>query len=83
MAGAAAGGGVGGEGFVKKNSVLVVGATGTLGRQIVRQLLDDGYEVRCLIRPRPQPADFLRDWGAKTVSVSGFWRDIMRWDLGM
>lgn len=50
------------------NSVLVVGGTGTLGRQIVRQLLDDGYEVRCLIRPRPQPADFLRDWGAKTVS---------------
>lgn len=53
-----------------KNSVLVVGGTGTLGRQIVRQLLDSGYEVRCLIRPRPQPADFLRDWGAKTVSVS-------------
>lgn len=68
--GAAAGSAVGGETVVKKESVLVVGATGTLGRQIVRQLLDNGYEVRCLIRPRPQPADFLRDWGAKTVSVS-------------
>ncbi|GMH41402.1 hypothetical protein BSKO_09312 [Bryopsis sp. KO-2023] len=54
--------------LVQKNSVLVVGATGTLGRQIVRQLLEAGYEVRCLIRPRPAPADFLRDWGAKTVS---------------
>jgi len=54
---------------VKKTSVLVVGATGTLGRQVVRKLLDDGYDVRCLVRPRPIPADFLRDWGASTVSA--------------
>lgn len=53
---------------VKKTSVLVVGATGTLGRQVVRKLLDDGYDVRCVVRPRPIPADFLRDWGASTVS---------------
>lgn len=53
---------------IKKTCMLVVGATGTLGRQVVKKALDDGYEVRCLVRARERPADFLRDWGAIVVN---------------
>ncbi len=27
------------------------------------------FQVRCIVRPRQNPADFLRDWGATTVQA--------------
>ena len=47
--------------------VLILGGTGTLGRQIAKTAIDNGCQVRCMVR-RPRSASFLQEWGCEITS---------------
>lgn len=55
-----------------KQTILVAGGTGNLGQRIVKALLEEGAEVRVLVRPggHPNTRQMLRQRGATVVEAN-------------
>ena len=60
--------------------VLVVGGTGTLGRQVARRALDAGHLARCMVRT-PRKAAFLQEWGCELTRGDVLERDSLDYAL--
>lgn len=44
--------------------ILVLGGSGYIGKHLTKKLLDEGYDVRCLVRSENKAGE-LREWGAE------------------
>ncbi len=61
--------------------VLVIGGTGTVGRQIAKSMLDAGHQVRCIVRT-PRKASFLQEWGCEITKGDLLDPDSLKYALG-
>ena len=60
--------------------ILLVGATGTLGRQIAKKAIEEGHGVRCIVR-NPRKASFLQEWGCELTKGDLLIRDDISYAL--
>ena len=60
--------------------ILLVGATGTLGRQIAKKAVEEGHEVRCIVR-NPRKASFLQEWGCELTKGDLLQKDDINYAL--
>ncbi len=60
--------------------ILLVGATGTLGRQIAKKAVEEGHEVRCIVR-NPRKASFLQEWGCELTKGDLLIKDDIKYAL--